>query len=92
MKKAALVFGILYLATAVFAGFKVKNIKPKKPEQFQSRMAIGDVTFAADLLIEGKDQKEYFYKNLQKYHNEIKVNFYMFLKYHLTVIYIFYLL
>jgi hypothetical protein len=64
MKKAALILGILWLAAAAWAGFKVKNIKPKKPEQFQSRLTIAGVTFAADLLLDGKNQKDYFYKEL----------------------------
>jgi hypothetical protein len=64
MKKAILIFGVLCLASAVFAGFKVKNLKPKKPEQFQGRATMAGVTYAADLLLDGKDQKEYFYKEL----------------------------
>jgi hypothetical protein len=68
MKKIALIFGTLCLASAVFAGFKVKNVKPKRPEQFQSRITIEGVTFAADLLLSGDDQKEYFYKELTPYH------------------------
>jgi hypothetical protein len=64
MKKAILVLEVLCLAVAALAGFRVKNIKPKKPEQFQSRVTIAGVTFAADLLLDGKDQKSYFYKEL----------------------------
>ena len=52
------------LASSAFAGFKVKLVKPKKPEQFQSFLTVGDVTYAADLVIEEKVQKEYFYKEL----------------------------
>ncbi len=64
MKKAALILGVLCLASAVFAGFKAKNLKPKKPGQFQERVTVAGVTYAADLLLEGKDQKDYFYKEL----------------------------
>jgi hypothetical protein len=64
MKRAVLIIGILFLASAVFAGFKVKNLKPKKPEQFQGRATVAGVTYAADLLLDGKDQKDYFYKEL----------------------------
>jgi hypothetical protein len=64
MKRAVVILGILCLASAVFAGFKVKNLKPKKPEQFQGRVTVAGVTYAADLLLEGKDQKDYFYKEL----------------------------
>ncbi len=64
MKKIALIFGILVFTACVFAGFKVKNIKPKKPERFQSRMTIAGVTFAADLVFAEKDQKDYFCKEL----------------------------
>src|SRR5512136_2330080 len=52
------------LASSAFAGFKVKLVKPKKPEQFQSFLTVGDVTYAADLVIEEKVQKDYFYKEL----------------------------
>jgi hypothetical protein len=64
MKRAILILGILCLASAVFAGFKVKNLKPKKPEQFQRSVTVANVTYAADLLLEAKDQKDYFYKAL----------------------------
>jgi hypothetical protein len=64
MKRAALVLGTLCLAFNAFAGYKVKNVKPKKPEQFQSRFTIAGVTYAADLLLDGKDQRGYFYKEL----------------------------
>src|SRR5262249_40129948 len=61
-KASALVF--VLVATVAFAGFKVKLVKPKKPEQFQARASSGAVTMAADLLLEGKDQKDYFFKEL----------------------------
>jgi hypothetical protein len=64
MKRAFLTLGILCLISAVFAGFRVKNIKPKKPDQFQCRITVAGVTFAADLLLDAKDQKDYFYKEL----------------------------
>ena len=57
--------GIIVAMTGVAsAGFKVKLIKPKKPEQFQTRASAKTVTYAADLLLDGKDQKDYFYKEL----------------------------
>ncbi len=56
------------LVCTAFAGFRVKLIKPKKPEQFQSRVTEGAVTYAADLVIEGKDQRDYFYKELTPSH------------------------
>ncbi len=52
------------LVCSATAGFKVKLIKPKKQDQFQTRVAVEEVTFAADLLIEVKDQKEFFHKEL----------------------------
>jgi hypothetical protein len=64
MKKAAVIPGILCLVSIAFPGFQVKNIKPKKPELFQSRVEVGGVIFAADLLLDGKDQKQYFHKEL----------------------------
>ncbi len=64
MKKVPVAVAILYLAVTAFAGFKVKLIKPKRPEQFQTRMVAGGVTFAADLVIDAGDQKDYFYKEL----------------------------
>jgi hypothetical protein len=64
MKRVALLLGILCTATSVFAGFKVKNIKPKKPEQFSARATSAGITFAADLLVEDKEQKKFFHKEL----------------------------
>ena len=64
MHKAVLALGVLCFTCASFAGFKVKLVKPKKPDQFQATMTVAGVTFAADLLVEGKQQKDYFYKEL----------------------------
>jgi hypothetical protein len=64
MKRVPVICSILCLAVTAFAGFKVKLIRPKKPEQFQTRMVTGSVTFAADLVIEGGDQRDYFYRDL----------------------------
>jgi len=64
MKKIVLFSIILFLALNAFGKFKVKNIKSKKAEQFQSRIAVSGVTFAADLILKGKDQKKYFHKEL----------------------------
>ena len=68
MKKAfAFLIGFC-LVGSLYAGFKVKLVKPKKPEQFQSFLTVGDVTFAADLVIDEKAQKDYFYKELAPSH------------------------
>ncbi|HYK89207.1 MAG TPA: hypothetical protein VE398_10580 [Acidobacteriota bacterium] len=64
MKKAALLISMFCIAAFAVAGFKPKNIRPKKPEQYQARVSVGNVTYAADLLLEGKDQKDFFYKEL----------------------------
>jgi hypothetical protein len=68
MKKALALLVGFYLVGSAFAGFKVKLVKPKKPEQFQSYVTIGDVTYAADLVIDEKVQKDYFYKELTPSH------------------------
>ncbi len=64
MKRIVLLFQALCLSVSAFGGFKVKNVRPKKPEQYQVRATVGGVTYAADLLLEGKDQKDFFYKEL----------------------------
>lgn len=64
MRKTALFLGIFSFALAAFAGFKVKLVKPKKPDKFQASTTVSGVTYAADLLLEGRDQKDYFYKEL----------------------------
>lgn len=64
MKRLMLLFLGLFLSTAAIAGFKAKNIRPKKPEQYQTRVTAGGVTYAADLLLEGKAQKDFFYREL----------------------------
>jgi len=64
MKRTALQLLMLCIAICAFAGFKPKNVRPKKPEQYQVRATVAAVTYAADLLLEGKDQKDYFYKEL----------------------------
>ncbi len=64
MRKTALLLLMFCVTVCAFAGFKPKNIKPKKPEQYQARVTAGHVTYAADLLLQGKDQKDFFYKEL----------------------------
>lgn len=65
MKRFGILVYILCLAvSASFAGFKAKTVRPKKPEQYQTRVTTSDLTFAADLLLEGKEQKDFFYKEL----------------------------
>jgi hypothetical protein len=60
MKRIAVFCGILSLATVAYAGFKAKTVKPKKPEQFQARTVSAGITFAADLLVQGREQKGFF--------------------------------
>jgi len=64
VRKTLALLAVLALATTAFAGFKPKLIKAKKAEQFETRAATAGATYAADLLLEAKDQKEYFYKDL----------------------------
>ncbi len=64
MKRVLAFFVSLSLAGGAFAGFKVKLIKPKKAGEFQTRAISGDVTFAADLVLDRKTQNAYFYKEL----------------------------
>jgi hypothetical protein len=59
-----LFIGILCLAATAVAGFKAKVIKSQKPERFQAHAMISGVTFAADLLLDGKDQRDFFYREL----------------------------
>jgi hypothetical protein len=68
MKRALAFLVSLSLTCTVFAGFKVKLVKPKKPEQFQTRLTNGDVIYAADLVIDAGEQKGYFYKELTPAH------------------------
>ena len=56
--------GLLFLALQASAGFKVKLIKPKKPEKFQVHRTVSGVTYAADLLLKEKHQKKFFAKPL----------------------------
>jgi hypothetical protein len=67
MKKAALFLMVLCCAFTAFGGFKAKQIKAKKPGQFQCRVTVSGVTYAADLLFEGKDQKKYFHDALRPF-------------------------
>jgi hypothetical protein len=55
---------LLALVPSVDAGYKVKLIKSKKAEQFQTRFSAAGVTWAADLLFDGGAQKDFFYKEL----------------------------
>ncbi|MEJ2112074.1 MAG: hypothetical protein P8Z37_19630, partial [Acidobacteriota bacterium] len=60
MRKAALLFIIMCFALTAFGGFKAKKVKAKKPGQFQCMVTVSGVTYAADLLLAGKEQKKYF--------------------------------
>lgn len=64
MRRIFLFIGICCLAATAMAGFKAKVIKSKKPQQFHAHIIVSGITFAADLLLEGKDQKDFFYKEL----------------------------
>jgi hypothetical protein len=64
MKRAALLFQVFCLASFVYAGFKPKNIRPKKPDNYQVEAEAAGVTYAADLLLKGNQQKDFFYKEL----------------------------
>lgn len=68
MRKSIVLLGVMGFVIPALAGFKVKNVKPKKPEQFQVYTSVGGVTYAADLLLTGKDQSSYFYKELSPSH------------------------
>jgi len=59
-----LFLGLIGLAAFAWAGFKVKLVEAKKPEKFQVHVTVDGVTFAADLLLDEKAQKKYFYKEL----------------------------
>src|SRR5439155_9180644 len=56
VRKTLALLAVLALATTAFAGFKPKLIKAKKAEQFEPRAATAGATYAADLLLEAKDQ------------------------------------
>ena len=64
MRKLSALCLIPFVTVAAVAGFKVKLVKPKKPEQFQVRMTASGVTFAADLLLKGGEQNDFFCKEL----------------------------
>ncbi len=64
MRKIIFFIGILCFAGIAAAAFKAKIVKPKKPERFQSHVAASGISFAADLLLEGREQKDFFCKEL----------------------------
>ncbi len=64
MKNAVLLSIIMCCSITAFGGFKAKHIKAKKPGQFHCRVTVSGVTYAADLLLEGKDQEKYFHGDL----------------------------
>jgi len=55
---------MLLIALTAAGGFRAKTVKPKKPEKFQARAVSSGITFAADLLLDGKRQSEFFFKEL----------------------------
>jgi hypothetical protein len=77
MKKTICFIAILCLTVTADAGFKPKLIKSKKPEQFQARAVVSGVGFAADLLLEGKEQKKFFCEELSP-HDVIAVRLAVF--------------
>jgi hypothetical protein len=66
MRKATIVLVMFCLTASSFGGFKVKLVKPKKPEKYQIHTTIEGVTFEADLLLKGKEHKKFFYKELDR--------------------------
>jgi hypothetical protein len=64
MKRVVVWLGMFLIALNAAAGFKAKTVRPKKPEKFQARAISSGITFAADLLLNGKDQMEFFFKEL----------------------------
>ena len=64
MKRPVVWLGMLLIALTAAGGFKAKTVRPKKPEKFQVRVVSSGITFAADLLLDGKDQAEFFFKGL----------------------------
>jgi hypothetical protein len=64
MRKPIAWLGMLLMALYAAAGFKAKTVRPKKPEKYQVRAVISGITFAADLLLDGRDQTEFFVKEL----------------------------
>ncbi len=64
MRRSILLLTVLCVSLSGYAGFKPKNVRPKKPEQYQIKAAAGGVTYAADMLLDGKEQKDFFYKDL----------------------------
>ena len=68
MKRGLAICLCLSVSSVAFAGFRVKLVKPKRPEKFQVQLTVGSVTYAADLLFDGKVQNEFFYKELTPAH------------------------
>ncbi|MBM3790378.1 MAG: hypothetical protein FJW35_08510, partial [Acidobacteria bacterium] len=66
MKKSILCGALVMIGAGglALAGFKVKLVKPKKPDKFQVQVTADRIIYAADLLLEAKEQKKYFYKEL----------------------------
>ncbi len=64
MRRMMFFSAMLCLAAFAVAGFNPKIIKSKKPEQFHARSTVSGITFAADLLLKGKDQEDFFYRDL----------------------------
>jgi hypothetical protein len=64
MRRAVAIALFLTFLPAAYAGYRVKLIKPKKAEQFQTKFSSAGVTWAADLLVENGAQKDFFYKEL----------------------------
>lgn len=64
VRRFLFVVAMFAIGSAAVAGFKVKLVKPKKAGQFQASNTVEGVTFAADLLMSAKEQKDFFYKEL----------------------------
>jgi hypothetical protein len=66
MKRALFYLAMLSLTLNALGGFKVKLVKPKKPEKYQVHQTLDGITYAADLLVRGKDHKKFFYRELDR--------------------------
>ncbi len=67
MKRLIAWLAMFLIAVNAAGGFKAKTVRPKKAEKFQVHAVSSGITFAADLLLNGKDQTDFFFKELNPY-------------------------
>jgi hypothetical protein len=79
VRKIGVFLWILLFAAVATAGFRAKNIKPKRPERFQVHVTIAGVTYASDLLLNSKEQRRYFPQELTS-HNIVALRLAIFNK------------